>query len=94
MTHHHFVGFWFWNDGLGELTLLIGVSATICSQTAQVFKDFGVEDGRADFVDAHGPFAEVDFSAAITAERKVFVAEADKGCAGGAAEELGGFFSW
>jgi hypothetical protein len=62
------------------------------AEGAKVFEDFRVEDGRADFVDAGGPLAEVDLAAAVTAEREVFAVEGDEFVAGGAAEEFGGFF--
>jgi hypothetical protein len=65
------------------------VAATECSQ---VFKQFWVEDGRADPVDPGSPLAEVDFAAAVTAEGEVLAIECDKHGAGGAAEEFGGFF--
>jgi hypothetical protein len=55
----------------------MGVSGLMRAETAEVFKDFRVEDGGADFVDAHGPLAEVDLAAAVTAEREVLVVEAD-----------------
>ena len=80
-------------DLVGAGSVFIVVASTVGAHVAEVFEDFGVEDGRADFVDPHGPLAEIDFAAAIAAEREVFVAEADDGCAGRAAEELGGFFS-
>jgi hypothetical protein len=57
-----------------SLSLLIRVSAAIGAEAAEVFEDFGVEDRRADFVDARGPFAEIDFAAAVAAEGEVFVA--------------------
>jgi hypothetical protein len=70
----------------------MGVTAAVWAQAAEVFEDFRVEDGGADFVDAGGPLAEIDFAAAVTAEGEVLVVEADQFAAGGAAEELGGFF--
>jgi hypothetical protein len=44
----------------------------------EVFEQIGVEDGRADLVDAHGPFAEVDAAAAVAAEGEVFVGGLDQ----------------
>jgi len=70
----------------------MGVTAAVWAQSAQVFEDFRVEDGGADFEHAGGPFAEIDLAAAVTAEGEVLVVEADQLAAGGAAEELGGFF--
>jgi hypothetical protein len=70
--------------------VFIGV---ILHVATQVFEDFGVEDRRADFVDSHGPLAEVDLAAAVTTEGKVLVCAADQHSAGGAAEKFGGFFS-
>jgi hypothetical protein len=55
----------------------MGVAAAIAAEFAQVFEDFRVKDGRADFVDTHGPLAEVDFAAAVAAEREVLVFGAD-----------------
>ena len=49
--------------------MLIGVSAAVGAEAAEIFEDFRVEDGRTDFVDAHGPFAEIDFAAAVAAKR-------------------------
>jgi hypothetical protein len=82
----------FWSGALGVPLLLIG-TVVVGAEAAEVFENFRVEDGRADFVDAHGPFAEIDFAAAVAAEWEVFVAGADDHCAGGAVEEFGGFFS-
>src|SRR5580698_4360971 len=70
----------------------IGLSAMISAGAAEVFEDFRIEDGRADLVDAGGPFAQVDFAAAVAAEREVLVFGADQHGAGGAAEQFGGFF--
>ncbi len=50
------------------------------------FGGFGVEDGGADLVDAHGPFAQVDAAAAVGAEGEVFVRGLDELGAGGALE--------
>ena len=72
----------------------MGVSALAAAEAAEVFEDFGVEDGGTDFVDAHGPLAEVDLAAAVRAEGEIFVVDADQHAAGGAAEELYGFFLW
>jgi hypothetical protein len=68
------------------------IALTVRAQVTQVIEDFGVEDGRADFVDAGGPLAEVDLAAAVGAEGEVFVGKADQHAAGGAAEDFGGFF--
>ena len=54
----------------------------------QVFEDVGIEDRGADFIDAHGPFAEVDAAAAVTAEGEVFVGSEDQFLAGGAVKRL------
>jgi hypothetical protein len=62
------------------------------AQIAKVFQDFRVEDRGADFIDAGGPLAEVDFAAAVAAKGEVFVSGADEHAAGGATEEPGGFF--
>ncbi len=84
---------WSRRDQWERVQSFIRVSAAIVAETAEVFEDFGIEDGRADFVDAHGPFAEIDFAAAVAAEGEVFVGGADDHSAGGAMEELGGFFA-
>ena len=47
---------------------------------AEVFQHFGVEHGRADLVDAHGPLAQVNLAAAVAAERKVLVAVIGPAC--------------
>jgi hypothetical protein len=44
----------------------------------QVFEEIRVENGRADLIDAHGPFAEVDAAAAVGAEGKIFVRDFDQ----------------
>ena len=49
------------------------LSVAASAEPAEVFEDFGVEDRRADLVDAHGPLAEIDLAAAVAAERKVLV---------------------
>jgi len=72
--------------------LVMGVSAVVRAEPAKVFEDFGVEDGGADLVDAHGPLAEIDLAAAVTAEGEILVVETDQHAAGGAAEEFCGFF--
>jgi hypothetical protein len=54
----------------------------------EIFKQVGVEGGRADLVDAHGPFAEVDAAAAVRAEGKIFVSGFDQLFAGWALERL------
>jgi hypothetical protein len=64
----------------------------VSGEAAQVFEDFGVEDGGADLVNAHGPFAEVDLAAAVTAKREVLVFHLHEHTASGAVEELYGFF--
>ena len=61
-------------------------------QLAEIFEHFGIEHGRADLVNAHGPLAEIDLAAAIRAEGKVFVLGLNNHAAGGAMEKLGGFF--
>jgi hypothetical protein len=93
MVQAHFVGFSIWGRALLEPELVfIRVSIAAAAEAAEIFEDFGVEDGRADLVDTHGPLAEVDFAAAVAAEGEVFVVEADEHAAGGAMEELAGFF--
>jgi hypothetical protein len=67
-------------------------SASSAPGAAKIFKHFGVENGRAYFVDTHGPFAEVNFAAAIAAKWEVFVGELYKHSAGGAVKQFGGFF--
>ncbi len=74
---------------LGVGSVFIGIFLLAATQ---VFEDFGVEDRRADFIDAHGPFAEVNLAATIAAEGKILVCAADEHSAGGAMEKLGGFF--
>ena len=68
------------------------VSGLMRAEAAEVFEDFRVEDGGADFVDSGGPLAEVDFAAAVAAEGEVLVVEADEHATGGAAEKFCGFF--
>ena len=91
MAHQALVGFS--TEEAGERSLLIGTVA-VEAEAAEIFENFRVEDGRADFVDSHGPFAEIDFATAVAAKGKVFVADADDHCAGRAMEEFGGFFAW
>jgi hypothetical protein len=52
----------------------------------EVFQQIGIEDRGADFVDAHGPLAEVDAAATVTAEGEVFVGGLHQLFAGGAME--------
>src|SRR5580698_1478742 len=93
MAHQRrFAPFWFWSGALEVPSMLIGTVA-VGAEAPEIFENFRVEDGRADFVDAHGPFAEIDFAAAVAAEWEVFVADADDHCAGWTVEEFGGFFS-
>jgi hypothetical protein len=73
-------------------SVVIVVVVVVRAEAAEVFEDFGVEDGGSDFVDAGGPLAEVDFAAAVTAEGEVFAIEENKFAAGGTAEEFGGLF--
>ena len=54
--------------------------------SAQVFKHLGVKDGRGDFIDAHGPLAEVDAAAAVRAEGEVFTGGGDQLATGGAVD--------
>ena len=70
----------------------VAAFAVSAAEGAQVFEHVGIEDGRADLVDAGGPLAEVDLAAAVTAEREVLAIERDEFRAGGAAEEFRGFF--
>jgi hypothetical protein len=94
MAHHRrFAPFWFWSGALEAPSMLIGTVA-VGAEATEVFENFRVEDWRTDFVDAHGPFAEIDFAAPVATKGEVFVAAADDHCAGGAMEELGGFFTW
>ena len=55
-AHQGFVGFW--SGALEVPSLLIGTIA-VGAEAAKIFENFWVEDGRADFVDAHGPFAAI-----------------------------------
>src|ERR1017187_4096561 len=71
--------------------LVIGVSSA-AAEVAEIFEDFWVQNRRADLVDAHGPFAKVDFAAAVRAEREVLVFQTDQHAAGGTAKEFYGFF--
>jgi hypothetical protein len=64
--------FWIGKDA-GELHSSWESPPRVAAEAAEVFEDFGVEDGGADFVDAGGPFAEVDLAAAVAAEGEVFV---------------------
>src|SRR5579859_2187409 len=65
----------------------------------EVFQQIGIEDGRTDLVNAHGPFAEVDAAAAIAAEREVLVSGLHQLLAGRAVERFdlwrfGSFGHW
>ena len=62
------------------------------AKLAQIFKDLGIEYGRADLVSAHRPLAEVDLAAAIGTEREVLVLGPDQHSARRAAENFRGFF--
>src|SRR5580658_9319902 len=85
---HHFVGFLFWTGVVdGEGSFAIGALVAAAGESAEVFEDFGIEDWRTDFVDAHGPLAQIDLAATVGAEGKVFVFEPDESAAGGAAQE-------
>jgi hypothetical protein len=53
--------------------VLIGVPAGSAPKPVEVFEHIGVQHRRADLVDARGPLAQVDFAAAIAAEREVLV---------------------
>ena len=77
----------------GEL-FVIGIPAAVVAKFAEIFQDFGVQNGRADLVHAHRPLAEIDLAAAVTAEREVFVGHADQHAASRAAEKLHGFCFW
>ena len=52
----------------GWASVVIVVVVAVGTEAAEVFEDFGVEDGGADFVDAGGPLAEVDLAATVRAE--------------------------
>src|ERR1035437_1905024 len=75
-------------------SVVMGISVAATAQASQVFEDFGVQDRRADLVDAHGPLAKVDLAAAVRAEREVLVFDSYEHTAGGAAEEFYEFFLW
>ncbi len=81
-------------SGGGETVagLFVILFPALATDLAKIFKDFGIQDGRADFVDAHGPLAKIDLAAAVAAEREVFVFGGDQHAAGGAMQELCGFF--
>ena len=70
----------------------VAAVAVPAAECAQIFEYFGVEDGRADLVDAGGPLAEVDLAAAVRAEGEVLAVEQDQLGAGGAAEDFCGVF--
>ena len=78
----------------GLASVVIVVAAAVGAEAAEIFEDFGIEDGGTDFVDSGGPLAEVDFAAAVAAEGEVFAVEGYEFAAGGAAEKSGGFFLW
>jgi len=78
----------------GWASVVIVVVVAVGTEAAEVFEDFGVEDGGTDFVDARGPLSEVDFAAAVAAEGEVFAVEEDEFAAGGTAEKFSGFFLW
>ena len=54
----------------------------------EVFQQVGIEYRGADLVDAHGPFAEVDATAAITAEGEILVGGLHQLLAGGTVERF------
>jgi hypothetical protein len=72
--------------------LFVILFPALATDLAKIFEDFGIEDGRADFVDTHGPLTKIYFSAAVAAEGEVFVFGGDEHAAGGAMKELYGFF--
>jgi hypothetical protein len=59
---------------------------------AEIFQNFRVEDRGADLVDAHGPLTQVNFAAAIAAEREIPVCKLHQHSAGWAFMEFRGFF--
>src|SRR5258708_5534786 len=56
-------------SGVGLFVILF---PALAADFAKVLKDFRIEDGGTDLVDAHGPLAEIDLAAAVAAEREVF----------------------
>jgi hypothetical protein len=77
--------------GLAPLLILRAfVAAT--GEPAKIFEDFGIEHGRTDFVNAHGPLAEINFSAAVAAEGEILILGLNNHAAGGTVEEFCGFF--
>jgi len=90
---HHCMERGFWLGALaGALVVIVAALALTAAECPEVFEDFGVEDGGADFVDARGPLAEIDLAAAVGAEWEILAIEGHEHGAGGAAEEFGGFF--
>src|ERR1700757_1587759 len=53
--------------------LFVILFPALTAPLAKIFEDFRIEDRRTDLVDAHGPFAKIDFSTAIAAKGEVFV---------------------
>jgi hypothetical protein len=60
----------------------------------EVFEEFFIEDGGADFVVAGSPLAEVDEAAAVGAEGEVFGGGVDDFAAGGAEDGLDGWHTF
>ena len=46
-------------------------------KAAEIFENFGIENGRADLIHAHGPLAKIDLAASVTAEREILIGGAD-----------------
>ena len=70
----------------GVELLIVRAFVVPAGEAAEVFKHFGIEDGRADLIGAHGPLAEVDAAAAVAAEREILVGGLDQLAAGWAFE--------
>jgi hypothetical protein len=69
------------------------LAPTLTVDFSKILEDFGIKDWGADLVDSGGPFSQVDFAATVAAEWEVLVFRGDEHAAGGAMQELCGFFS-
>jgi hypothetical protein len=72
--------------------LFVILFPALAADLAKILKNFRIEHGRADLIDAHGPLAKIDLAASIAAEWEVLVFGGDQHAAGGAMQYFCGFF--
>ena len=72
-------------------SVIISVIGVICDRffCLHIFQFLGIGDRRGDYVCAAGPLAQIDQTAAFTAERRVLVTRKHQRPAGGAAKRTG-----